>query len=146
MFRHGWSKGKMAEYEVVEVEPKEEKRILHLPRSNWPSFYHIVRLIFNPQSVVHVLYWPNILHEAVNTVATAYASFSSSVSRGRFEDFYQILYCLLAKTVSTAKLFVSELVDWDQFLAVGTFFSRICANGKSAILFFFTNFAPRLVS
>ena len=111
IFRPGWSKGKMEENEVVEVEAKEKKRkpkfFIYLeiigPVFITYSFYSIQ----SPQSVVHVFFWPNLLHEVATTLSTAYA-FSLYVSWGRSWGFP----INISLTLGQAFIYCEALRQW----------------------------------
>ena len=90
------------------------------------------------------LYWPDLLHEVVTALVTAsvfacFLLFCYSRSLLRISTKYVIYF-------RPNLIYCKALRQWigrDQFLAVGTFFSRICdicGNGRSAILFVFTGF------
>ena len=144
MFKHGLSKGKWREMKWPRLNQRgrKETEILHLPRK---SFYNIV-LIFSPQSTVRspcfiltkFITWSS--NHVGNSLCFLLVCLSRSflrISTKYFIDSWPNLYLL--------RSFSS--VNWSRSISCcRNFFSRICANGKSAILFAFTNFFPRLVS
>ena len=113
--------------------------ILHLPRNNWPSFYNIV-LLLNPKSTVRspcfflteFITWSS--NYVVNSLCFLFVCLLRSflrISNKYFIDSRPNLY-LLRSSLS---------VNWSRSISsCRNFFPRVCANGKSAILFVLTNF------